>query len=292
MLKLEGYFDESGHADDPEANVVGMAGFVAPLGAWTNFEDQWKNALTVAGLKDSFHMKDFAHSQGQFTSWKGDEKKRRLFFRRLIEIIAETKATPIGAAVLLSSFASLTPTQQSQFVDPYYICFQTCTRGAAIKATFEEQKEKVSMTYAIQEEYGTNKEGRAEQLWGAMKTNVSFANIRGRMGSYGSGKPSEVVQLQAADLFAYELCHEFENHVKRPNNTMRWGLRKILKMYRTPIPFIRMFDREELLRLILESQMPDQTGVEELSAISEDLSHLKIDNWLKNRGEYHNDRDS
>lgn len=292
MLKLTAFFDESGHAGDPNVNVVGMAGFVAPLAEWINFNERWKDILTVAGILGPFHMKDFVHSKGEFKSWKGDEGKRKLLLRRLIEIITETNATPIGSAVLLRDFASLTPEQRSQFLDPYYICFQTCTRGAAIKATFEEQDESVSMVYAFQEEFGANKDGRARQLWDTMKHSVSFANIGQRMESYASDNPADKLPLQAADLFAYELCHEFENHVKRPNDKMRWGLRQILKMYRTPIPFIRMFDRKELLRLVSESQMPDQSGVEELSAFQEDISRREMTDWLLGRAEYSKERDS
>jgi uncharacterized protein DUF3800 len=286
MLNLTAYFDESGHADDPNLNFVGMAGFVAPLASWINFEDEWRNVLDIAGLKEPFHMKDFAHSEGQFKSWKKREEKRQPFLRRLMEIISATGATPIGSAVSLRDFFSLTPDQQSQFRDPYYVCFQTCTRGAAIKAVFEDAAEKLSMVYAFQKEYGTDRDGRAQQLWESMKQYVTFAGISERMGSYASGSPSEMLPLQAADLFAYELCHEFENHINRPNDRMRWGLRQILQMYKTPVPFIRLFDRRELLRLALESQMPDQTGVEEISASQIDSSRQQMNDWLMDRGEF------
>jgi hypothetical protein len=121
----------------------------APSRAWLIFEQQWKDTLLNADLTGSFHMKEFAHSTGQFASWKGKEDKRRLLFGRLMEIIRDTKASPIGAAVSLRDFYTLTPAQQLQFRDPYYICFQTCTRGAAIKAVLEDPAEKVAMVYAF-----------------------------------------------------------------------------------------------------------------------------------------------
>jgi hypothetical protein len=266
MLMLTGYFDETGHADDPVLNFAGMAGFVAPLGRWLNFTDQWTDTLKNAGLSEPFHMKDFAHSTGQFKTWKGREDNRRLLFGRLVEIIRETKATPIGAAVSLRAFENLTPVQQTEFRDPYYLCFQTCTRGAAIEAVFESPSEKVSMVYAFNEEYGTaNRQNGAEALWHVMKKYVTLdCDLGSRMGSYATGTPREVPPLQAADLFAYELCHEFENRIKRPTDSMRWGLRQILRMCQTS-PRIILFDRKELLRRILESGWPDQTGVEEVS---------------------------
>ena len=79
-MVLTGYFDETGHADDPVLHFAGMAGFVAPYGAWVNFEAEWKDTLKNALLPEPSHMKDFAHSTGQFKGWKGKEEKRRMLF--------------------------------------------------------------------------------------------------------------------------------------------------------------------------------------------------------------------
>ena len=287
MLDLTAYFDETGHADDPVLNFAGMAGFVAPRGRWLNFDDQWNDTLSNAGLSDPFHMKEFAHSTGQFKSWKKCEDKRRQLLSRLVEIVRETKATPIGAAVSLRAFETLTPTQQSEFRDPYYICFQTCTRGAAIETVFEEPSEKVAMVYAFNEEYGTaNAHNGAEALWHAMKKYVTLdCNMGSRMGSYESSTPADASPLQAADLFAYELCHEFENRIKRPCDKMRWGLRQILRMCTIPIPQIILFDRKELLRRILESHWHDRTGVEEVSNSQMHSAQEAMMAWLVERRE-------
>lgn len=288
MLKLMAYFDETGHADDPVLNFAGMAGFVAPYGKWLNFEDQWNDTLKNAGLSEPFHMKEFAHSAGQFKSWKGREDKRRLLLGRLIEIIHETEATPIGAAVSLRDFETLTPTQQSNFRGPYYICFQTCTRGAAIEAVFEDPSEKVAMVYAFNQEYGTaNAQNGAEALWHAMKKYVTLdCDMGSRMGSYASSSPGEKAPLQAADLFAYELCHEFENRIKRPNDKMRWALRQILRMCAIAKTQIILFDRKELLRRILESGWEDQAGVAEVSDAQMRSAQEAMIGWLITRGEF------
>src|SRR6202044_1216983 len=94
-------------------------------------------------------------------------------------IIAETKAEPVGTIVSIDAFKTLTRDQQSSFLDPYYIAFQSCTRGAAASAVFDPPQEKVAMVYAYNEEFGTeehsgvNMGGRAEQLWHAMKAQVT-----------------------------------------------------------------------------------------------------------------------
>ena len=283
VLNLTSYMDETGHPDDPNLEYVGMAGFVAPFGAWEVFESAWEDLMRNAGLSEPFHMKDFAHSVGQFKPWKGKEEIRRAFFGWAMNLIVETRATPIGAIVSLSGFRSLTESQRSSYLSPYYIGFQNVTRGAAIEAMFEEHEEKVAMVYAYQSEYGTNNGGRAEQLWHAIRKHTDFGS---RMGSYASATPAELSPLQAADIFAYELSHEFESRVKRTNADVRWGLRQIFGMYRIPSPQIRLLDRKELLRTIKESHFPDQTGVAELDDNQEQSAHESMMKWFLERGQF------
>jgi hypothetical protein len=286
MLNLTSYTDETGHPDDPTLEYVGMAGFVAPFGAWEIFEAAWDDLLRNAGLAEPFHMKDFAHSQGQFKPWKGKEELRRAFIGRAVSIIVETRGTPVGAVVSMSSFRTLTEEQQSHFLDPYYLALQNCTRGAAIQAVFEPPEEKVAMVYSYNSEYGTNNGGRAEQLWHAIRQGWDHGN---RMGSYASSTPAILSPLQAADLLAYELSHEFENRVKRPNDAMRWPLRQIMGMYRIPSPRMTLFDRNELLRIVKESNWPDQTGVEELERPGHKSAQSSMIDWMVERGQFTKD---
>lgn len=280
---LTSYMDETGHSDDPALDHVGMAGFVAPFGSWELFDTGWKDLMHNAGLREPFHMKDFAHSQGQFRQWRGNESVRRAFFGSAMKLIVETGAKPIGALVSLSAFRSLTQAQQQSFLDPYYLVSQTVTRGAAIEAVFEDDpEEKVAMIYSHHPEYGTDA-GRAEQLWHAIKKQYEHGN---RMGSYTSASPVDMSPLQAADIFAYELSHEFESRTKRPTAEMRWGLRQIVGMYRIPSPQILFFDRKELLRRIKESHWPDQTGVQELATDQEQSAQESMMKWLIERGHF------
>jgi hypothetical protein len=284
MLSLTFYADESGHSEDPTLYYAGMAGFVAPYSSWEVFDEQWRETMQNGGFTGPFHMQEFAHSTGQFKNWKGKEHEteRQMFLGRLLEIIINTHATPIGAVVSLRDYESLTETQRNMFRDPYYTAFQTCTQGAAIVALHEEPSERVVTVYSFNEEYGVNRGGLAERLWHAMKK-LDKPWIE-RLGSYGSSTPKELTPLQAADLFAYELCHEFENQIKRPQDGMRYPLRQILTMVNTPVPLIRLFDRSELLRLIKESGWPDQAGTEELLPEQMEQAAGKMTMWMYERG--------
>lgn len=78
------YFDASGHPAD--STVVSVAGFVGGESQWMHFERNWQETLDDFGAK-ALHMKDFAHSKGEFSMWANDEQRRREFLRRLIGII-------------------------------------------------------------------------------------------------------------------------------------------------------------------------------------------------------------
>ena len=97
--------------------------------------------------------------------------------------------------------------------------------------------------------------------------------------------PKELVQLQIADLFAYELAKEFENLLKRPNDKMRWGLRQILKNEHFPTALISLIDRLELLRIIKESNMQFQEGIEELGDPVKQMNSIRqrMTKWMVDR---------
>jgi hypothetical protein len=279
------YMDETGHPDDPMINYVGMAGFVAPAGTWEVFSAAWQDTLNNAGLKKPFHMKEFAHSTNQFENWKGKEADRKLLFGELIGHIRNAHAAPVGAIVSLRDYESLTLSQQSAFRDPYYLSFQTATRGAALEAWLEEG-EKVAMVYSYNEEYGTDNGGSAEKLWHTMRGIWEHGNL---MGSYASGTPADLCPLQAADVFAYELSHDFERMISAPNAGMRWGLKQLLRLYPLPLPQIRYLDRRQMLRIIRQNaNYQDKTGIEVLGEETEEKSAASklMREWMTVRGEY------
>jgi hypothetical protein len=95
------YFDGSGHPDSTSA--VAVAGFVAPTVQWLKFDKSWQACLDEFRVSE-LHMKDFAHSVGEFSSWKGDEQKRRGFLGALIKIIKLRASSSFASAVLMEDY--------------------------------------------------------------------------------------------------------------------------------------------------------------------------------------------
>ena len=93
------YLDETGHTKDPNASVVGMAGCIASLTAWEQFEQEWATVLKEFGIRE-LHMKNFAHFKGEFSGWA--EEKRRQLIDRLLMIIETRIDTWVGAVLPIS----------------------------------------------------------------------------------------------------------------------------------------------------------------------------------------------
>lgn len=287
---LVAYMDETGHSDDPRCHFAGMAGFVGPEKLWTALAEYWQSAMAYFKLTEPFHMKDFAHSQGQFTGWKGDEAKRKSLLNALVTGLVAIKPTPVGTVVSIEDFRGLSKEQQAAFKDPYYIAFQRCTRGASLEA-MDLEPETVSMVYSYNHEFGATKaqevysvdqSGLAEQLWHTMKNSTDFGKW---MGSYASSTPGENVQLQASDLFAYELSKEFEILRVNPQREMRWPLKQILGLIKYPFAFISLMDRPELLRVIKESEWPCLEHTQEIGNPNMQMvsAREKMLQWLRER---------
>ncbi len=231
-------------------------------------------------------MSEFAHSTGQFARIKDNEPERRLLFGKLLGAIKRTRSTPVGAIVSIDAFNTLTQSQKVSFVNPFYVAFQICTRYAALKA---DSNERVDMVYSHNAEFGIandttsseSEHGTGKRLWSAMKNDPRYEKYLSR---YSAASPKDFPELQAADLFAYELLHEFENRLARPNDTMRHGLREILSMQAIPVPRIDLLDRKELLYVIKSSDFPDQTGVEEADEMVGLSAKQAMVKWMQERG--------
>jgi len=235
---LIAYMDESGHSDDTD--FVGMAGLVAPSVRWETFEREWGHTPKEAGIS-SFHMREFAHSVGEFRKWKENEPKRKELLAKLMAVVSRTNAVAIGAIVSRADFRTLKPDRQLKFLDPYYACFQTCAWGAARLASFGPPDEKVAMVFGDHSEF----KGRAERLWRAMKR---YLDLGAKMESYTFSDARRVVPLQAADIVAYELRQHFDNRLNRPDLKPRWAFTQILKGH----PLFLYFDRALLLWALRE----------------------------------------
>jgi hypothetical protein len=216
------YFDGSGSADDPNVPVLAVAGFIANTDEWMEFDNYWKKVCTdfeVSGL----HMKDFAHSNGEFKNWKGNQLKRNHFMTRLVNVIRHNVQSSFASVVVLKDYAEIGGKFQSVEMSPYPLAGCTCI--TKVKRWADRQKiDKSTIAYVFE-----NGDGDQGEL---LKCAERYCQV--------SAIPllkSDSVAFQAADLLAYEYLKANKKMCEFPPQTFSDGdLRKCLQELMIKIP--------------------------------------------------------
>lgn len=244
MLMLSAYMDETGHAADERQKYVGIAGLMAPAANWERFERKWKEALALPyiGLP-YFHMKDFANRKKFYVGWS--EEKRRKVLGKLLTVIETAHPLPVGSIVPLKYWRALAPEYKTVFMDPYFLCFQgnmsACTSFLDVGRA--PQEERVALVFSEQVEF----RHKALKFYERAKDMAIFTRRMARPPSFGDMR--ELVQLQAADVVAYEMYKEFERREERPDSSPRFGYQRLVKMADRqgfPRPNFFLYDQAEL----------------------------------------------
>src|SRR6266699_697635 len=71
MALFHSYGDTSGTQSSRDGKTLVTVGVVATDKKWERFDKRWTLAMREFGVTE-LHMKDFAHSVGQYKNWKGD----------------------------------------------------------------------------------------------------------------------------------------------------------------------------------------------------------------------------
>ena len=217
VIVLKIYLDETGHVKDPNAPIVGMAGCIASLSAWEQFESEWTTALQDFGVTE-LHMKHFAHFRGEFSGWTEDRRQQLL--ARLLPIIEMRIDTWVGALLPISQFTELSDEQKLRLRDPYFICLQDCLHAAIIFVDSNYPRENLEVVVAMHEEYAWDSYGCvigcAHQLPGGE-----------RIESVTAASPKKVRPLQAADLLAYELTKMGKLMMRPERKPLRYPMEQL-----------------------------------------------------------------
>jgi hypothetical protein len=189
LAAFTAYFDGSGCASDPNSPVLAVAGFIADVDEWIEFEHYWKKVCSDFGVS-ALHMKEFAHSKGEFVSWKGDQPKRNLFMSRLVNVIRHNVRNSFAALVVLKDYVEME--EKYQGVDMRAYSLAACTCVNKVKRWAKRQKVDES-TIAYVFEDGDEDQDNFKKL----------AKLYCQVTPIPLPK-AQSVAFQAADLLAYE----------------------------------------------------------------------------------------
>jgi hypothetical protein len=236
VLTLWSYFDESGHTEDPNVSVLALGGCISSVQGWQNLVPDWEDALRDFSVSE-FHTKDFAHRRGEFKDWP--EERRRALLARVVGLMNRDVDAYVGQAFPLPDEWREGPPGdlKARLRDPYHGCFIFCLTTTISYSAHSASRPTINVVLAHHPEHS----GWANEVFHAMREEDGGDLL----GSLSFASPAGLIQLQTADLVAYELQHYVtDTRYKGKNNTKkRWALEQFLTK---PHYFKQMrFRREE-----------------------------------------------
>jgi hypothetical protein len=247
MALATAYFDES-----LNGGMYVVAGFAATLERWQKFEADWVRLLKENGLT-AFHAKDYAHSKGEFESWKGDEPRRQKFMKRAIAIISRRCMVAVGVAVDRDAFRKTIA--QDEVVSQFYVNEYTTASFMSLLVT---NKWAGCCTFDGPVNYVFDRGNcQRKDFERAYDLALMIPSERTALGVLSFGDDQVIPALQAADLIAYECCKVLTD-LKMGKKRFRASMQALLKMRCD----IKVPTEEALAKLVAKMKsIPEETDV-------------------------------
>ena len=206
VAMIEYYFDESYQVDQPTGHAVRltMGGCIAPAERWRQFSEKWKTAINQFGL-DMFHMADFEADKQDFAGWKNDRPNDRVvLLNRLLDLMAEYVEGYVGTFIEVKAYGE-------KQKDHYQDLVINSLKSASVSASKQSgSADRMPVVFAQHQNLSPAK----ADAFSAVLMKIKDAPI----GPVTAARPLDVMPLQAADIFAYELSRHlrFSSHQRYP----------------------------------------------------------------------------
>ena len=263
---LEAYFDESGTHGE-ESGAVTVAGFVATRERWTEFGGEWADFLAREGIK-TFHRTHLESFYKEFARDKGwDEERRNRVVNESQAIIGKYVQVGFAHTVFKADYDEVVKgdVRLKLGAKHYTFCGQACMRRIAAWAALSGHNEAINYFF----EGGAKGTGELSAMMARIAKKPE-ARAAFRLSSISFAKKYDevidevmfpgLIQLQAADILAYEVYKHMENfHFSPDKRPMRQSFLQLLN-----------------LRFPLETRYHDKGQLEELveRVESGDLAHV------------------
>ncbi|HJT20109.1 MAG TPA: DUF3800 domain-containing protein [Nitrospira sp.] len=218
------YFDASGQEHEHPYMVV--AGFVSSAKDWCDFSEEWKTTLDRYDLK-TFHAVDCQNCEGEFRTWKGQEKRRIGLWCDLLDLIKKFTFQKFGIGIVIDDWrTSFSQERKRQLkVNAYVLCAMASAERVSLWARRQGIKTPIEYVYESGDlGSGLLKEHFDEQ--GYPTPSFKYKEDRLVRGTHYPG----TVPLQAADFLAYEIFLTKKIFRKKGNPSLSRPMRQFTDM--------------------------------------------------------------
>ena len=223
MAVLEAYFDESGRT----GGTFCVAGYVfAPLES-KRFGEEWRKAV---GGSWPFHMAEFAAGKDKVkreVPFEGmSEPDRRALLVRLVNTINRRMTLAISVSCKTGDIQNLNPGIRG-LRSAYSVCCYLCQGLLANWITQRGSSDRVAYLF----ESGHRFRGEADFIMG-LAGQHEISRQWARYEGHAFGTRNNSPQLQAADLYAWELSKFLDETVDQRKRPMRRSLKALVLPHR------------------------------------------------------------
>lgn len=203
---LSAYFDESG-TDKTKSSALTVAGYISSVEMWASFQIEWQKMLDDEGLK-YFHMTDLECLKDQFSASNGWDKKRQIrVIQRSHDIIKRNTLQEFESSLDWSAYDETIVSYTGKHTPPaYFILASDCIAKTAGWAKSQGYTEPIDYVF----EDGVKDAGFVIE---AITHGTKYPEVREALlfGSLTYANKRRLIQLQAADVNAYESWKHMEN---------------------------------------------------------------------------------
>jgi hypothetical protein len=225
------YFDASGSGLDPKVKVISVGGFVAHESVWATFEAEWRAVLQRFGVNE-LHMRDYAHSRGEFTGWEQDRPKRDAFMQAITRTIREGGVQTFGASLPLALHRLYNQRYcLEETIGPPYAM---AAMAALASGTQWRDHNNVNEPISFFVEKGDNQQTEFRRYmetrihWGLDDYNVSQPIFLQKRSKSADGTVRCLVPFQACDFIAYEQAKALTDLIVHRKRQVRQSLRNAI----------------------------------------------------------------
>jgi hypothetical protein len=210
---LAAYFDESYNHRTPknpgDPLVFTVACWLAPVQEWKQFGRKWESTLKTAGLSEGFHMNEYENRRGEYSDWSN--LKRVGYLKTLHRIMKDHVLFGCSFSADREAFDEvITPDVRRAFVA------KTCY-GFGVFSCLDElsgwcsnngyEDETIHCVFAHMKGQG----GDLDAIFNYALKRPEVKKALKLNGMWTKGMASDVPQLQAADIVAYEVNKRIVN---------------------------------------------------------------------------------
>jgi hypothetical protein len=220
------FVDESG--SDDASKYIGVGGLISTLEKWAEFKCRWRSMLLASNVRYS-HMREFAHSIGEFSKWKSNKKEfelqRREFVAAACATIIDSAIYSFGAIITKAHYERLVPKDiRKDMGTPYTFLGRYFMARIGVWAADNGVDSPVDLVF----EQG--QQATALRFQHGLLSAHQLARKQFRIGQLSFADKQLVVELQAADLVAYELVKHWNDLAADRSNTPRFPLRTLMAL--------------------------------------------------------------